>query len=91
MRRTRVDRNGRVLVPAAIRRSLGLREGTELLVSEDEQGRVVLQTSESAWARVQSLFDEVAPTRSVVDELLADRRAAGAREEAETADVLRRR
>lgn len=49
--RTKVDRNGRVLLPAAIRRGLGLREGSELLVTLEEGGRVVLLTPASAWTR----------------------------------------
>lgn len=74
MQRTRVDQNGRVLVPAAIRRALGLREGSELLVTLDPHGRVVLTTPEGAWGRVATLVS-TPPARSVVDELLADRRA----------------
>lgn len=80
MHRTRIDRNGRVLVPASIRRSLGLRENSELLVTVDDEGRMVMVTPGTAWARVQALLDDVDPKHSVVDELLAERRAEAASE-----------
>ena len=57
VQRTKVDANGRVLIPAAIRRALGLREGSELLVTLEDDGRVVLVTPANAWARVQGMFD----------------------------------
>lgn len=69
-----MDQNGRVLLPAAIRRSLGLRQGSELFVSLNDDGRVVLITPTNAWTRVQALFEAAAPPRSVVDELLEERR-----------------
>lgn len=83
MQPTRVDRNGRVLVPAAIRRELGLREGSELLIELDAERRVVMVTPEDAWATVQALFDAVPRGSSVVDELIAERRAEARREEEE--------
>ncbi len=80
MKHTKVDRNGRVLLPAAIRRALGLQEGSELLVTLEDDGRVVLLPPASAWTRVQALFDGAAPPRSVVDELLNERREEARRE-----------
>lgn len=77
---TRVDQNGRVLLPAAIRRALGLLYGSELLVTLEEDGRVVLTTPATAWTRVQALFNGAAPPRSVVDELLDERREEARRE-----------
>jgi len=81
MVRTTVDQNGRVLVPAAMRRALGLRTGSELMVELDGAGRLVLIAVQDPWARVQALFDEAAGSASVVDELLAERRAEAARED----------
>jgi len=82
VQRTKVDRNGRVLVPAAIRRALGLRDGSELLVTLEPDGRVVLTTPTTAWARVQELAKGAAAGGSVVDELLRERRADAGREDA---------
>ncbi len=81
MARTTVDQNGRVLVPVAMRRAMGLRTGSELQVEVDDAGRLVLVAVEDPWSRVQALFDCVERTGSVVDELLAERRAEAARED----------
>lgn len=75
-----MDPQGRVLLPAPVRRQLGLEKGDELLLEIDDDGRVALATAELAWRRAQSLFDGVSRDSSVVDELLAERRAEAARE-----------
>lgn len=71
-----VDANGRILVPAAVRRSLGLAPGSQLLLSVTD-GRLLLEKREDAWRRAQGLFDGNRPSGSVVEELLAERRADG--------------
>lgn len=82
MTRTTVDRNGRVLLPAPMRRALGLRTGSELQVELDEAGRLVLVAVDDPWSRAQALFDDVDRGGSAVDELLAERRAEASREQA---------
>lgn len=82
MGRTTVDQNGRVLLPAHVRRAMGLRRGSELEVELDDAGRLVLSTVEDPWVRAQSLFDGVDPGASAVDELLAERRVEVEREQA---------
>lgn len=81
MQRTRVDRNGRVLIPAAVRRALGLRDGSELLVTLEQDSRVVLVSPATAWARVQELGNAATPPGAVVDELLRERRSEARRED----------
>lgn len=81
MERTSIDASGRVLVPAALRRQLSLRAGTEL-VATAEDGRLVLQTRDAAWQRLRQLFSSAAPDGSVVEELGRDRRREGRRESA---------
>jgi AbrB family looped-hinge helix DNA binding protein len=85
MEQTHVDQNGRVLVPARVRRALGLRRGSALDVSVDDRGRIVLERPRSAWERARGLVAEADPVNhaasgSVVDELLAERRAEARRE-----------
>jgi len=80
VKQQRVNQKAHVLLPAAIRRGLRLREGSELLVTLEEDGRVVLLTPASAWTRVQALFDGAAPPPSVVNELLDERREEARRE-----------
>jgi len=69
-----------VLLPAAVRRVLGLRTGSGLRIEVEQAGRVPLVPVDDAWARAQALFDGVQRTGSVVDELLAERRTEAAAE-----------
>jgi AbrB family looped-hinge helix DNA binding protein len=76
-----LGRQGRLVIPAALRRSLGLAEG-DTLVARQEQGRLVLEKPETIKQRLQNRFARVPADRSLVDELLAERRLAAQREEA---------
>lgn len=68
---------GRLVVPAEVRERAGLAEGTSLILLETPTG-IVLLTREQLRARVR---DELAGLDLVTD-LLADRRAAAAAEDA---------
>lgn len=73
-----------MVIPASIRKSLGLQPGATLTfrVEGDE---VVMTTRYAAVAKLQRMFRE-APNRSkgsLVEELIAERRADAAREIAE--------
>ena len=75
----RLGPQGRLVVPAELRRELGLEEGTEMAIRSD--GRcLILEPRREVLRRARSRF---ARTRDVdlADELLADRRAEVAREE----------
>ena len=77
---TKVDSNGRVALPAEYRRQLGLEAGDRVVVELDDcELRIVSQRE--AIRRVQELVAQyVSPDRSLVDELIAERRAEAARE-----------
>ena len=75
-----VGPKGRVVIPAGIRRELGIHEGTEL-VAMVEGAAVVLVPRSTVKARLRSIFADVGT--SMCEELIADRRAAAAREVAE--------
>lgn len=75
-----LGRQGRLVIPAALRRSLGLAEG-DTLVARQEQGRLVLEKPETIKQRLHSRFARVPADRRLVDELLAERRLAAQREE----------
>lgn len=78
-----VNRDGRVLIPAHVRRDLGLAAGSTLLLSV-ENGRVVLESREQLVARMRREIAESwqgDPQASVADELIAERRAEAAAEE----------
>src|SRR5258708_30333646 len=73
---------GREVLPAALRRSMGLRVGDEL-VAEGEADRSLRLTPRQVLAeRDRGAFAHLAGTKSLVDELITDRRDRTAREEA---------
>lgn len=72
-----VGPKGRVVIPVEIRRELGIGEGTEL-VAMVEGPAVVLVPRSAVKARLRSIFAGL-PT-SLREELIADRRAAAARD-----------
>jgi AbrB family looped-hinge helix DNA binding protein len=77
-----LGRQGRLVIPAALRRSLGLAEGDTLIAREDA-GRLVLEKPETVKQRLHARFAEVPPERSLVDELIAERREAARQETSE--------
>lgn len=76
--------NGRVVIPAELRRELGLKPGDELLATSDGE-RIVLEARGALLRRIQAEFRAAAGDRSLVDELIEERRRAATREEKELA------
>ncbi len=76
-----LGRQGRLVIPAAIRRSLELEEGDKLIVREEE-GRLVLEKQNTIEKRLKNRFAKVSK-RSLADELIAERREAAKKEAAE--------
>lgn len=71
---------GRVVIPAPIRRALDL-EGPVKLLFHLQDGVLTVETADGALRRVQdTVASYVTTDLSLVDELLADRRAEVARE-----------
>lgn len=80
--RTHIRDHGRVVIPAAVRQQLGFRPGDEVFVRID-QDRVVITPAANAVAAFQAAVAEYFPCdRSLADELVAERRAEAAREQA---------
>lgn len=78
----KVGPKGRVVIPAPIRRELGIEEGTELLARVEGDG-LVLEPRSAAVRRLQELVTSVVPRDvSLVDELIAERRDEARREQA---------
>ena len=72
--RVRLGPKGRIVVPAAIRRELGLEEGAEVVVRVDH-GRMVVESRADALERLRAVVREAVPSSAgLVDELLAARR-----------------
>lgn len=82
--RLRLGPQGRVVVPAHFRRTLGLEPG-DVLVASIEDGCLVLAPQAAARARLLARFPVDPGAPSVVDELI-DQRRAEARHESDEAD-----
>ena len=78
--RLRVNENGRVVIPASFRKALGINAGDEVVLRiEDDELRITTlkRRVERAQRRIRRY---IKPGRSLVDELIAERREAVKRE-----------
>ncbi len=78
--RMRVNENGRIVIPASFRKALGIDAGDEVVLRiEDDELRI--STLKQRIQRAQRFVRRyVKPGRSLVDELIAERREAAKRE-----------
>ena len=77
-----LGRQGRLVIPAALRRLLGFEEG-DTLVAREEAGRLVLKKPETIKHWLRTRFAQMPSDRSLVDELIAERREEAKREAVE--------
>ncbi len=76
---TKLTNGNRVVIPAAIRKSLGLRVGDAVTLVLQDNGEVRLLTQAEAVRQAQALVRQhVSAERSLVKELLAERREEAA-------------
>jgi len=78
--RLKVNENGRVVIPAAFRKALGIHPGDTVILSvEDDELRITTMKRriERAQERARKYLK---PGVSLVDELIAERREAAKRE-----------
>ena len=79
--RSKVADAGRVVIPAEFRKALGLKEGDEVVVSQDDHGLRITPLRD-AIRRAQDYFAALAPLEvRLSDELLRDRRDEAARDD----------
>jgi AbrB family looped-hinge helix DNA binding protein len=77
---TKVDKMGRILIPAALRRKLSIQSGSQVLLTWDNR-QIHLTTPEMALREAQDRVARLVPRHvSLVDELIAERRAEVRRE-----------
>ncbi len=74
----RFGEQGRLVVPGRLREALGFEPGDPLVVRVQD-GRLVVESRESVVRRIQERF--ATPGRSLVDELIAERRREARQEE----------
>jgi len=78
--RIRVDSAGRIVIPAEWRTRLGIEPGQEVILSETRDG-IQVRTFRQVLAEAQEFFVPYAiPGKSIVDELIEERRAEARRE-----------
>jgi AbrB family looped-hinge helix DNA binding protein len=76
----KISGGGRVVIPAELRRALGLEVGDEVIIRAAD-GELRIMTRKEAVNRAQSIVGrKVNKERSLVDELIKERRAEGANE-----------
>jgi len=71
---------GRLVVPAALRKRLGLEPGERLLVRVKD-GALILEPRAVVERRLRARFSKLDPEVSLADALIAERRAEAARED----------
>lgn len=72
--RTKVTQGGRIVIPAEMRKQLGIEIGEDVNLSM-ENGSLKIMTQKESIRKALELFRSVVPEGgSIVDELIADRR-----------------
>ena len=90
--KVRVDSAGRILLPAELRKQLGVEPGRVLMMRMTKPGLMEVWTSEYAYRKARDILGEWKPGEpSVVDALIAERRAEAAKEDEEVQEWKRQR
>jgi len=78
-----LQENGRMILPADIRRALNLKKGDKVII-ETEGDRVELTSAQRERQRARAMFRKFVPAgQPIVDQVIADRRDEASRDEAE--------
>ena len=77
-----LGQQGRLVIPASLRRSLKLSAGDKLIAREEE-GRIVLEKQSAIKQRLKNRFAQIPENRSLTDELIIERHEAAKEETAE--------
>jgi AbrB family looped-hinge helix DNA binding protein len=72
----KMESSGRILIPAELRKKLNLAPGQEVLLTEDGDTVTLVGSRVAAVRRLQKRFADLAPGRSLADELTTERRKA---------------
>lgn len=77
--------DSRFVLPATLRQSIGVKPGDTLVIESDGDSLLV-RSRDAVLREDQDYFRQFAGRETVINELIADRRAEAARDEAEFAD-----
>jgi AbrB family looped-hinge helix DNA binding protein len=79
--KAKVDGAGRVLIPVEIRKSLGMKPGAMVTITEGPSSRIVLEPAMALLREAQDYFRSIAPATALwSEELIAERRKEARRE-----------
>jgi AbrB family looped-hinge helix DNA binding protein len=77
---SRIDKSGRIVLPADLRTALGVKEGDSVLVVQEGKS-VEIVTAKEALRQAQEYFTKLAPAKVCMsEELIRERREEAARE-----------
>jgi AbrB family looped-hinge helix DNA binding protein len=76
-----IGERGRIVLPAQLREELGLRPGERLIITADPEGGFRAISARERARQLFGLYRDLAPGRSLADELIAERRAEASRED----------
>lgn len=72
----KVGESGRLVIPSELRRQMGLSSGDRLVAQLDDEGRLIFEKAEMIKQRLKQQFAHL-KGKGVIDDLIAERRAAG--------------
>jgi AbrB family looped-hinge helix DNA binding protein len=78
--RTRVNENGRVVIPAGFRKAMGIKAGDEVVLRIEDNELRILTLKRRIQLAQRLVRQHVKPGTLLVDELIAERREAAKRE-----------
>ena len=73
---------GRLVLPARLRQCLDLQPGDRLILRYDGEGGLRVVSARDLARRLRGLYRDLAPGRSLADELIAERRNEARQEDA---------
>ncbi len=76
----RAGERGRLVLPASLRKRIGLQEGDHLVVRVEPDNSLRLVSLTDQIRRLQGIFKDIAPGVSLAEELIQERRAEAQRE-----------
>ena len=77
-----LGQRGRLVLPARLRRRLDLHPGDRLIITIDAEGGVRIVSAREQARRLYGLYRDLAPGRSLAEELIAELREETRREAA---------
>jgi AbrB family looped-hinge helix DNA binding protein len=78
-----LDKHGRIIIPADLRRKMGWEAGQRLTVAVGDYGLRVLSPKQAIEGIQEELRKRIPPERGLVDELIRDRREEVRRDDEE--------